>query len=159
MPYLEAGLIVGLSAILAASAFAKLAYWEDVVDWFSELFPRFPPTYGAVGAVTAEAVVIGLVLGSPRLGGAVAILWLLLASGVLFQARRRVSSCGCFGRRQQLGAGVALRNLTAVGLAVAVTITSPAGLAPEPVPVGVGIAAGIAIVVLREALDRRGILV
>lgn len=134
MTSVEAILTVGLAAVLAASAFAKLAYWEEVVDWFSELFPRHRPTHAAAMAVTAEIGVIGIVLIYPRIGGGLAVAWLLLASGVLLHARRRVTSCGCFGRRQQLGAGVAVRNLATIGLALAVALTARNCVPLKPSP-------------------------
>lgn len=152
-------LVGAVVALMSASAFAKLAYWEDTVGWFAELFPVVPPARAAVVVVTMEALLTAGVIAVPRIGSATTALWLVMASGVLAAARRRVTTCGCFGKRQRLGAGVAVRNAVSIALAVAAAIVA----APDaPAAAGVSLAgavAGIGVIALREAADRRGVVV
>jgi CDP-diglyceride synthetase len=63
-----------LVATFAASAFAKLAYWETAVKWFGELLPRLKPTAVLVGSVVAAetAIAVGVII-APRGGSAAAM--------------------------------------------------------------------------------------
>jgi hypothetical protein len=89
----------------------------------------------------------------------VATAWLLAASGVLVWARRRVANCGCFGLRQRLGVGVAVRNGTSIVVAATATIMAqPVGQAAVELLL-VASVGGIAVVVWREAAERRGVVV
>lgn len=152
-------LATALVALFTASAFAKVGYWEETREWCNELFPKLRPTVSAAAVVAVEvAIAAGIVL-RPAAGAMVAVGWLLAASAVLWSGRRRVASCGCFGRRQQLGPGVALRNGAATATAAAAAFLAEPGT-PLPAEVGLsGALAGVAVVVWREALDRRGVVV
>lgn len=151
-------LAVALVAVFSASAFAKLAYWDDAKEWFHELFPRLSPPVVAGAATAAEVIIATGVWAAPPAGGAAAALWLVGASAVLWASRKRVADCGCFGRRRRLGPGVAARNAAAFALAVATAAMADTGWLPMDELALVGVVAGVAVVLTREAADRRAVM-
>lgn len=142
-----------LAAALAASTVAKVGYIEDTLAFFKELAPSKDPLIVAGAAVTGEALLVVLLLLAPTRGGAFAALWILLASAVLFRARRRLTSCGCFGRRTLIGAKIWVRN---AGLALAGVVAWTAPPSAEATDLAAAAVVGVTVVVGREFLSLRG---
>jgi hypothetical protein len=82
----------------------------------------------------------------------------MIKLGYVALARRRVANCGCFGLRR-LGVGVAVRNGTSIVVAATATIMAqPVGQAAVELLL-VALVGGTAVVVWREAAERRGVVV
>jgi hypothetical protein len=152
-------LACGLATLFISSAFAKVTYWDETLGWFAELFPHARPRLVGGAVVVAEVVIALAIVAAPRSGAIAAAGWLLVASAVLVSARRRVASCGCFGLRQQLGVRVAIRNCTSITVAGATAATAGSAAAATLELLPFAAVAGVTVVVLREAMQRKGVVV
>lgn len=154
------GLIAGagLAALFAASAFAKLAYWQPTMEWFHELFPKTRPWKSTTAAVGAEVALLGALIAVPKIGAILAGVFLLAASAVLLDGKRKIDACGCFGKRQQLGVGVALRNGSAIVAAIIAAGLIPLGFNPYAELFAGSALLGVIIIVWREAIDHRKVV-
>jgi hypothetical protein len=156
---LALALLGGLAAMFVASAFAKVTYWDETLAWLAELFPRLRPDPVARGVVAAEVLIAVATVTAPRAGAAAAALWLVMASAVLWHGRSRVADCGCFGLRQRLAIGVVFRNATFILVAVVATALAGPGLVVMIELLPLAAVVGATAVVLREAVERRGVVV
>lgn len=148
----------GVAALFAASAFAKATYWQPTLEWFYELFPKIRPWKTTTAAVGTEVVLLAALIAIPKIGAIFAALFLLLASAVLIDGKRKIDACGCFGKRQQLGMGVAIRNGVAIVTAGVAAWLTPLGLSPYAEVFGAAALLGVIVIVWREAIDQRKVV-
>lgn len=148
-------LAVTLVAVMTASAAAKIAVWDQTVDWIAELWPTRGPVTTARLVVAVEFAIVVAIVVAPPIGGATAAVWIAAASLALLRARGRVRECGCFGDRIAISWRWGLRNAACAGLGATLAAlpgAPGAGASAEELLVGLPIA--VIWIVLRQLLPR-----
>lgn len=140
------GLTLAYAGLFGASAFAKMARWEDTRDWIGQLLAGRSADFVVAVLVVAEVAIMVAILVWHPAGAGIGTAWLVGASAVLWGSRHQVAQCGCFGFRQTIGPLVYARNSLGAAAGVGVMLLPPHGWGFSEAVVATGALAVAAVV-------------
>lgn len=105
-----------LAALFAFALGAKIRDWPGIAEWFQHLgLPKAREL--ALAGLASEALLVALLVLVPSLGLVVSVVWLVVATALLFRGQRVNAPCACFGRSTTSNKWPILRNIGLIGTA------------------------------------------